>query len=101
MSSTQGDPGSHQSAPAVGQRSKARGSPPRTTTGTKVRAPHLVEATDLAAIPTMDLINELQRRERIAMRLAIEDALAPVNDATLHLSGTHKGKGGDAEPHQK
>ena len=48
----------------------------------EIRAPRCTSTTVLESIPTMDLIVELERRERIALRLVIEEAVSPaVNDA--------------------
>ena len=49
-------------------------------TNLELRGDGRVGAADLAHVPTMDLMAELARRERIALRLAIEDALAPQGD---------------------
>ena len=48
----------------------------KTRMNQEIRTTRRVGATDLKAIPTMKLVAELTRRERIALRLMIEEALA-------------------------
>jgi hypothetical protein len=67
----------------------------------EIHAPRRAGATDLEAIPTMDLIAELARRERIALRLAIEEALAPVSYAKARLSARYEGDEGNAESNRE
>lgn len=52
------------------------------------RGDHRAGAADLAHIATLDLLAGLARRERIALRLDIEEALAPQGDPRAHPSGS-------------
>lgn len=62
--------------------------------------PRRVGPTDIEAVPTMDLIAELARRERIALRRAIEEALAPVSETKSTLHVKHEGDERNAEAHR-
>ncbi len=76
--------------PETNRAGTPRGSPPAPTdrrpgqhevgTNLELRGDRRAGAADLAHVPTMDLLAELARRERIALRLAIEEALAPQVD---------------------
>jgi hypothetical protein len=73
-----GDPGSGiTSGSAVAGRALAAGS--------ENGAAGTIGPRELAAIPTMDLIAELARRECIALRLAIEDAVGRSAEVRMRL----------------
>lgn len=57
----------------------------------EIRRTHRVVAVDLHAIPTMDLIAELARRERIALCLVLEEALATPGNAQSRPATTGAG----------
>ncbi len=67
----------------------------------EIRRTHRVVAADLHTIPTMDLLAELARRERIALCLVLEEALAPPGNAQLQPATTGAGdKDSDGETKQ-
>lgn len=66
-------------------------------TNLELRGEGRVGAADLAHVPTMELMAELARRERIALRLAIEDALARQGDPRARPPGSCEDDGEHVE----
>ena len=79
MSSDGHNSGSSQSDAEVNPGSKPSAHTASATKGT--RTPRSAGGASLEAMRTVDLVKELERREEIAMRLAINDALNPVSQS--------------------
>jgi hypothetical protein len=97
-------PGRPKGARRIGTGIGRQGYPPTERgagTNREIRRTHRVVAVDLHAIPTMDLLAELARRERIALCLVIEEALATPGNAQSRPATTGAGdKDSDGETKQ-